>query len=53
MTAQQLPGRRARQGQGRLWLALKLTIADGKITEMDVVADPDRLSQLTLAVLAD
>jgi RNA polymerase sigma factor (sigma-70 family) len=39
--------------RGRLWLALRLTIADGKITEMDVVAAPDRLSQLTLAMLAD
>ncbi len=39
--------------RGRLWVALRLTIADGKITEMDVVADPDRLSRLTLAVLAD
>jgi RNA polymerase sigma factor (sigma-70 family) len=39
--------------RGRLWMALKLTVTDGKITEMDVVADPDRLSQLTLAVLPD
>jgi RNA polymerase sigma factor (sigma-70 family) len=39
--------------RGRLRLALRLTIADGKITEIDVVADPGRLSQLALAVPAD
>ncbi len=39
--------------RGRVRLALRLTFADGKITTMDVVADPARLSQLTLAVLAD
>jgi len=37
----------------RLALALSLTIVNGKITEMDVVADPVRLRGLTLAVLAD
>jgi len=26
---------------------------NGKITEMDVVADPERLAELDLAVLAD
>jgi len=39
--------------RGRLWMALRLTVADGKITGIDVVADPDRLSRLTLALLAD
>src|SRR5271166_1630307 len=38
---------------GRLSVALSLTVADGKITEMDVVADPGRLARLDLAVLAD
>ncbi len=36
---------------GHLLLALTLTVTDGKITEYDVIADPDRLKQLTLAVL--
>jgi len=37
--------------RGRLSLALSLTIVNGKITAMDVVADPERLGQLTLGVL--
>ena len=37
--------------RGRLSLALRLTVANGKITGMDVVADPERLGQLTLGVL--
>ncbi|HEY6295039.1 MAG TPA: sigma factor-like helix-turn-helix DNA-binding protein, partial [Streptosporangiaceae bacterium] len=36
---------------GRLTLALAFTFADDKITRIDVVADPDRLSELELAVL--
>jgi RNA polymerase sigma factor (sigma-70 family) len=36
---------------GRLVLALALTIPDGKITRIDVIADPARLEQLELAVL--
>ncbi len=39
--------------RGRLFVALRVTVADGKITEMDVIADPERLSQLDLAVLPD
>jgi RNA polymerase sigma-70 factor (ECF subfamily) len=39
--------------RGRLRLALGLTIADGKITEIDIIADPERLDRLDLAVLAD
>jgi RNA polymerase sigma factor (sigma-70 family) len=37
--------------RGRLWMVLGLTVADGKITEIDVVADPERLGRLDLAVL--
>ncbi len=36
---------------GRLMLVLVVTIADGKITGIDVVADPERLGKLELAVL--
>jgi RNA polymerase sigma factor (sigma-70 family) len=36
---------------GQLDLALSLTIREGKITEIDVIADPARLHQLELAVL--
>lgn len=39
--------------RGRLFLALSLTITNGKIAEVDVFADPARLSQLELAVLDD
>jgi RNA polymerase sigma-70 factor (ECF subfamily) len=37
--------------RGRLFLVLGFTIAGDKITEIDVIADPDRLRQLDLAVL--
>jgi RNA polymerase sigma-70 factor (ECF subfamily) len=37
--------------RGRLVVALALEITDGKITAIDVIADPDRLRQLDLAVL--
>jgi RNA polymerase sigma-70 factor (ECF subfamily) len=37
--------------RGKLVMVLRFTIAGGKITEIDVVADPERLSQLELAVL--
>jgi hypothetical protein len=37
--------------RGQLFLVLGFTITDGKITEIDVVADPARLRQLDLAVL--
>ena len=36
--------------RGRLMLVLELTITGGKIAEINVVADPARLSQLDLAV---
>jgi len=39
--------------RGRLTLALTVTVADGRITAYDVVADPARLSRLDLAVLDD
>ncbi|HLZ72306.1 MAG TPA: sigma-70 family RNA polymerase sigma factor [Dehalococcoidia bacterium] len=39
--------------RGRLMLVLGLTLAGGKIAAIDVIADPERLSQLELAVLDD
>jgi len=36
---------------GRLFLVIKLTIRDGKIAEVEPIADPTRLRQLDLAVL--
>jgi RNA polymerase sigma factor (sigma-70 family) len=38
---------------GRLFLVLNLTVTRGKIAEINVVADPERLRQLDLAVLDD
>jgi RNA polymerase sigma factor (sigma-70 family) len=37
--------------RGKLVMVLRFTIKDGKIAEIDVVADPERLRQLDLAVL--
>jgi len=37
--------------RGKLIMVLRFTFAGGKITEIDVVADPERLRQLELAVL--
>jgi RNA polymerase sigma-70 factor, ECF subfamily len=39
--------------RGQLSVALSLTFVNGKITEMDVVAAPERLAELDVAVLAD
>jgi RNA polymerase sigma-70 factor (ECF subfamily) len=39
--------------RGRLFLVLEFTITDGRITEVDVIADPDRLRHVELAVLDD
>jgi hypothetical protein len=39
--------------RGRLVLALGLTIKDDKITQIDVIADPERLHELDLAILVD
>jgi RNA polymerase sigma-70 factor (ECF subfamily) len=36
---------------GRLDFALTFTVEDGKITEYTVIADPERLSRLSLAAL--
>jgi hypothetical protein len=36
---------------GRLALVLAFTFGDDTITQIDVITDPDRLSQLKLAVL--
>ncbi len=38
---------------GRLLLVLRLKLAQGRIAEIDVVADPDRLQQLDLSVLPE
>jgi hypothetical protein len=37
---------------GRPVFLLAFTVRDGKITQIDVLADPDRLCQLDLAALA-
>ncbi|HEX4757601.1 MAG TPA: hypothetical protein VH308_06450 [Terracidiphilus sp.] len=39
--------------RGRLFRVLNLTIRDGKIAGIDVIADPARLQALDLAVLED
>jgi len=39
--------------RGRLLMVLKFTVADGKIVEMEAIADRVRLRQLDLAVLAE
>jgi RNA polymerase sigma-70 factor (ECF subfamily) len=37
--------------QGRLTLALAVTIEHGKITSYELIAEPDRLARLELATL--
>src|SRR5262245_5202609 len=39
--------------RGRLLRALSLTISGGKIAEVEIIADPERLQQLELAVIND
>jgi RNA polymerase sigma-70 factor (ECF subfamily) len=39
--------------RGRLLMVLRFTIANGKIIEIEAVADPERLSHLDLALLND
>jgi RNA polymerase sigma-70 factor, ECF subfamily len=39
--------------RGRLFLTVAITVKDGKIVEISAVADPERLRQLTLAILPD
>jgi RNA polymerase sigma-70 factor (ECF subfamily) len=38
---------------GRPFSVIGFTVSDGKITEIDVLLDPDRLRQLDLSVLDD
>jgi hypothetical protein len=37
--------------RGRLFLALGMRIAGGRIVEIEAIADPDRLAALDLAML--
>jgi RNA polymerase sigma-70 factor (ECF subfamily) len=39
--------------QGRLTMVFQFTIRDGKVAEINAIADPDRLAQLELGVLTD
>ena len=39
--------------RGRLLMVLRFSIANGKIIEIEAVADPERLSHLDLALLND
>jgi RNA polymerase sigma-70 factor (ECF subfamily) len=39
--------------RGRLFRVLRFTIQDGKVVQIDVVADPGSLSRIDLAVLDD
>ncbi|KPV57878.1 RNA polymerase sigma 70 [Paenibacillus sp. A3] len=39
--------------RGRLLYVLQFTVNHGKITEVDLISDPERVSQLDLAVLGD
>jgi RNA polymerase sigma-70 factor (ECF subfamily) len=41
----------ARRPDGRLFSVIGLTIANGKIAEMNILADPDRLSRLDLSAI--
>jgi RNA polymerase sigma factor (sigma-70 family) len=41
----------ARRADGRLFSVIGFTIADGKIMEMDILADPERLSRLDLSAI--
>jgi RNA polymerase sigma-70 factor (ECF subfamily) len=36
---------------GRLFSVIGFTIADGRVVEMDILADPDRLSRLDLSAV--
>ncbi|HEV7936315.1 MAG TPA: hypothetical protein VGP70_28905 [Actinomadura sp.] len=37
--------------RGKLFLVLGFTITDDKVTEIDIIADPERLRDLDLAAL--
>lgn len=39
--------------QGKMLYVLKFTMSHGKITEVDLISDPERISQLDLALLND
>lgn len=41
----------SRLPDGRLFSVIGFTIADGKVVEMDILADPDRLSRLDLSAI--
>jgi RNA polymerase sigma-70 factor (ECF subfamily) len=41
----------ARRPDGRVFSVIGFTIAGGKIVEMDILADPDRLSRLDLSAV--
>jgi RNA polymerase sigma-70 factor (ECF subfamily) len=41
----------SRLPDGRLLSVIGFTIADGKVVEMDILADPDRLSRLDLSAI--
>ena len=41
----------ARRPDGRLFSVISFTIANGKIAEMNILADPDRLSRLDLSAI--
>jgi RNA polymerase sigma-70 factor (ECF subfamily) len=41
----------ARRGDGRLFSVIGFTIAGGRIVEMDILADPERLSRLDLSAV--
>ena len=41
----------ARRADGRLFSVIGFTIANGKIAEMNILADPDRLSRLDLSTI--
>src|SRR5688572_24412510 len=43
----------ARRGDGRLFSVIGFTIAGGKIAEMDILADPERLSRLDLSAIEE
>src|SRR5262245_39925514 len=42
----------ARRPDGRVFSVIGFTIAGGRIVEMDILADPDRLSRLDLSAIA-
>jgi RNA polymerase sigma-70 factor (ECF subfamily) len=39
--------------EGRPFAVMACTVREGKIAEMDILADPDRLARLDLTVLGD